>query len=93
MKKFTKKQVLYARIIEARRHREMYNRLTEKYEDAGRTDRAELAYRNACDYSAKESAYIAAVTIVYGEYGCDLERNLEAFADAYMPENKKEDSK
>jgi predicted TPR repeat methyltransferase len=90
MKKFTKKQVLYAHIIEARRHREMYNRLTEKHEDAGRTDRAEAAYRNACDYSAKESAYIAAVTIVYGEYGCDLERNLKAFADAYMPENKKE---
>ena len=46
--------------------------------------------RNACDYSAKESAYITAVTIVYGEYGCDLEKNLKAFADAYMPENKKE---
>lgn len=88
MQKFTKKQVLYAHIIEARRHREMYNRLTDKHEDAGRTDRAELSYRNACDYSAKESAFIAAVTIVYGEYGCDLEKNLKAFEDAYMPETK-----
>lgn len=91
MKELTKKQILYAHIIEARRHREMYNRLTERYEYAGRTDRAELAYRNACDYASKESAYIAAVTIVYGEYGCDLENRLNAFAEAYMPKTKKED--
>ena len=92
MKKLTKKQVLYAHIIEARRCREMYNRLTEKHEDAGRIEKAEIAYRRACDYSAKESAYIAAVTIVYGEYGCDLERNLKAFADSYDGDGKERDA-
>ena len=61
----------------------MYNRLTEKYEDEGRTDRAELAYRNACDQASRESAFIMAVTIVYGEYGCDLERKLDKFEEEH----------
>lgn len=82
-KRFTKKQILYSHIIEARRKRAMYNRLTEKYEDEGKTDRAELAYRNACDQSSKESAFIAAVTIVYGEYGCDLELKLAVFEEEH----------
>lgn len=82
-KRFTKKQILYSHIIEARRKRAMYNRLQERYEDKGEEERAERAFINVCEWSNKESAFIASVTIVYGEYGCQLEQNLIEFEEKY----------
>lgn len=93
MQKLTKKQILYVHIIEARKQGAMYARRAERFEDAGRTERSERAHRIAVDCFTKASAYISAVTIVYGEYGCDLERRLKEFADAYFPEKGKETTK
>lgn len=86
MSRLTKKQLMYAHILEARKHRVMCNRRCDKYEERGLFEKAERNFREACDYAIKEDTFISAVTIVYGEHGCDLEVKLKAFAEVYMPD-------
>lgn len=90
MKKLSKKQILYSHLIEAKRNRERYGRYMERHEDLGNAEKAETAYRKACEYGAKESAFIMAIAIMYGESGDQLYLKLQAFEETYMPEAKKE---
>lgn len=79
MQKFTKKSLLFDHILEERGLREKYDRLTEEHEDAGRVDKAEAAYRRACNAAARESAFICAAAIFLGLSGNDLERELAIY--------------
>ena len=92
MRKFTKKQNLYAHLIEARRQRERYGRIMERHEDAGNTERADTAYRKACEWGAKESAFTMAIAIVCGESSEQLNKNLKAFEEGYMPETPRKEA-
>lgn len=81
-KAFSRKHTLYAKYLEAERLRELTARRRDRYEDKGDAASAMRANIESREYGAQANAFLAAIAVVYGEYGDDLWLKLKAFQEA-----------